>query len=80
MKKKLNDPTPIKEIREIPTTKYILLPDGTLARRLKVFVQNDKRYYNISVQGKPARCSMFKLEELAKGNFSVLENDIEPTA
>ena len=48
---KKNLPNPSAEIRVIPKTQYILLPDNKVARLLTPTVRNGVTYYNLFVPG-----------------------------
>jgi hypothetical protein len=50
MKKKL--PTPSTEVTPPAAARkaYVLLPDGTPARRLKPTVQGERRYWNLALE------------------------------
>mgnify|MGYP006269460579 CR=1 FL=1 len=56
MKKNLPKPTTEASNQLLPDNhKYVLLADGTLARKCKPMLIGDTAYYNLRVDGKPLR-------------------------
>jgi hypothetical protein len=66
MSKKLNKIPPARAIAAVGNTEYIILTDGTVARRLKPTMIGDLPYYNMSINGKIRRMSARKLLASAK--------------
>lgn len=53
-------------LASIPDTEYVVLSDGTVARRLKPYVVNTKVSYNMMLDGVLRRVSSRKLLAAAK--------------
>jgi hypothetical protein len=66
MIKKLTKVPPARMLALISDTEYVVLSDGTVARRLKPTVVNDHPYYNVNIDGKLRRLSGRRLLEAAK--------------
>lgn len=45
---------------------YVVLPDGTVARKLKPTITNDKRYWFLSLGGKVVRLSEEQVKQHIK--------------
>ena len=69
MKKNLIKPT--AEVRTITGTKYILLPDGRVAKPLKPMEANGTVYYNLFIDGQYTRLSTEKIAALVNGETTV---------
>lgn len=66
MKKKLPATTSTEAVPPAEARKaYVLLPDGTPARRLKPTLQGERRYWNLAIEknGKTRRVPEHKLHE-----------------
>lgn len=63
---KLIKTPPARTIASIPDTEYVLLSDGTVARRLKPYVVNTKVSYNMMLHGRLRRVSAKSLLDTAK--------------
>lgn len=50
------------EVESIDFQNYILLPDGTVARRLKPTIKNNKTYYFLHLGGKLVRKEVKDIE------------------
>ena len=50
-------------IIEIPNTQYIVLPDGTVARKLKQSLKKDKKYWYLHI-GSPSKLVRFTEKEV----------------
>lgn len=61
MKKKLIKIPPAKAIASVANSEYLVLSDGTVARRLKPTMIGNLPYYNMSIDGKIRRMSARKL-------------------
>jgi hypothetical protein len=66
MIKKLIKTPPARLLASIPDTEYVVLSDGTVARRLKPYVVNTKVSYNMMLDGVLRRVSSRKLLAAAK--------------
>lgn len=64
--KKNNHSTPKADavVRQIPGTKYVILPDMTVARRLTSRTVCGKVYFNLIVDDKYLTVSVDKLDDL----------------
>jgi|VirMetMinimDraft_7_1064189.scaffolds.fasta_scaffold07628_4 hypothetical protein len=63
---KLIKTPPARLLAAIPDTEYVVLSDGTVARRLKPYVVNTKVSYNMMLDGVLRRVSSRKLLAAAK--------------
>jgi hypothetical protein len=63
---KLIKTPPTRLLASIPDTEYVVLSDGTVARRLKPYVVNTKVSYNMMLDGVLRRVSSRKLLAAAK--------------
>jgi hypothetical protein len=63
---KLTKTSPARLLASIPDTEYVVLSDGTVARRLKPYVVNSKVSYNMMLDGVLRRVSSRKLLAAAK--------------
>jgi hypothetical protein len=52
MKKKITEPKQTKDITPIVGTKYIILPDNTVAKRLKSRIQHGTTRFNLWINNK----------------------------
>jgi hypothetical protein len=66
MKKKLIKIPPTKAIASVANSEYLVLSDGTVARRLKPTMIGNLPYYNMSINGKMRRLSSRNLLASAK--------------
>jgi len=66
MTKKLPCTHACRDIVAIPGTKYIILPDQTVARLLKPTLASGKTYYNLMMNDKLQSISVEKLVEQFK--------------
>lgn len=69
MKKNLIKPT--AEVRPITGTKYLLLPDGRVAKPLKPMEAHGTTYYNLFINGEYTRLSTEKIAALVNGETTV---------
>lgn len=69
MKKNLIKPT--AEVRTITGTKYVLLPDGRVAKPLKPMEAHGTTYYNLFINGDYTRLSTEKIAALVNGETTV---------
>lgn len=69
MKKNLIKPT--AEVRPITGTKYLLLPDGRVAKPLKPMEAHGTVYYNLFINGEYTRLSTEKIAALVNGETTV---------
>lgn len=69
MKKNLIKPT--AEVRVISGTKYVLLPDGRVAKPLKPMEAHGTTYYNLFVNGEYTRLSTEKIAAIVAGETTV---------
>ena len=69
MKKNLIKPT--AEVRPITGTKYVLLPDGRVAKPLKRQQAYGKTYYILFINGEYTRLSTEKIAALVNGETTV---------
>ena len=60
-------------VRPITGTKYVLLPDGRVAKPLKSMVAHGTTYYNLFIEGEYTRLSVEKVNALADGTISVTD-------
>lgn len=65
MKKLIKVPA-ARTLASVGETPYVVLSDGTVARRLKPVVVNDHPYYNMVIDGVLRRVSGRRLVEAAK--------------
>lgn len=66
MIKKLIKVPAARTLATVGTSNYVVLSDGTVARRLKPVVVNDHPYYNMKIDGVLRRVSGRRLVEAAK--------------
>lgn len=66
MSNKLSKIPPARAIAAVGKTEYIILTDGTVARRLKPTMIGNLPYYNLSINGTIRRLSARKLLASAK--------------
>lgn len=67
MKKNLPAPVSTEADRLLPDGhKYVLLPDGTVARRCRVYPIGGSQYYNLRVNGQHKRVRAEKLVEFLR--------------
>ena len=59
------------EVRTITGTKYVLLPDGRVAKPLKRQLAYNKTYYILFINGEYTRLSTEKIEALVNGETTV---------
>lgn len=64
--KKLNKVPAARTLASVGDSKYLVLSDGTVARRLKPVVVNDHPYYNMVIDGVLRRVSGRRLIAAAK--------------
>ena len=64
MNKKLTTPTAAKDIVRIPGTKYIILPDNTVARLLTPRTVHGTTYFNLFLNGKYTTTAIANLRSL----------------
>lgn len=57
---------PARTLAIVGDSKYVVLSDGTVARRLKPVVINDHPYYNMKIDGVLRRISGRRLIEAAR--------------
>lgn len=69
MKKNLIKPT--AEVKTITGTKYVLLPDGRVAKPLKPMEAHGTVYYNLFIDGEYTRLSTEKIAALVNGETTV---------
>jgi hypothetical protein len=69
MKKNLIKPT--AEVKTITGTKYVLLPDGRVAKPLKPMEAHGTVYYNLFIEGEYTRLSTEKIAALVNGETTV---------
>ena len=69
MKKNLIKPT--AEVKTITGTKYLLLPDGRVAKPLKPMEAHGTVYYNLFIEGEYTRLSTEKIAALVNGETTV---------
>lgn len=62
---------PIAEVRPITGTKYVLLPDGRVAKPLKPMEAHGTVYYNLFINGEYTRLSTEKIAALVNGETTV---------
>ena len=62
---------PIAEVRPITGTKYLLLPDGRVAKPLKPMEAHGTVYYNLFINGEYTRLSTEKIAALVNGETTV---------
>ena len=65
MKQKLIKVPPSKTLASIGGSGYVVLSDGQVARLLKPVVVNEKRYYNVVIDGTLRRIAGHKLLDAA---------------
>lgn len=63
---KLTKTPPVRTLAAIPDTEYVVLSDGSVARRLKPYVVNKTVSYNMMLDGVLRRVSSRKLLAAAK--------------
>jgi hypothetical protein len=56
----------INYVKQIPNSQYIVLVDGSVARLLKPTIKNNKKWFNLRIQGKIDQYSVEEIEKLAK--------------
>ena len=66
MIKKLIKVPAARTLATVGNSSYVVLSDGTVARRLKPVVVNDHPYYNMKIDGVLRRVSGRRLMEAAK--------------
>lgn len=66
MIKKLIKVPAARTLATVGNSSYVVLSDGTVARRLKPVVVNDHPYYNMKIDGVLRRVSSRRLIEAAK--------------
>lgn len=71
MKKNLIKPT--AEVMPIIGTKYVLLPDGRVAKPLKPMEAHGTVYYNLFIEGEYTRLSTEKIAALVNGETTVAQ-------
>jgi hypothetical protein len=72
MKKNLPKNTPeVATVRDIPGTKYVLLPDGRVAKPLKPMTAHGTTYYNLFIDSEYTRLSVEKIGGLVDGTLTV---------
>lgn len=59
------------EVRPITGTKYVLLPDGRVAKPLKPMEAHGTTYYNLFINGDYTRLSTEKIAALVNGETTV---------
>jgi hypothetical protein len=64
--KKLIPTQNARTVAAVKDTEYVVLSDGTVARRLKPVVINDRKYFNLIIDGKYTRIPALRLKEMAK--------------
>jgi hypothetical protein len=75
MQKKITKPTPTKEIIAIDGTRYVILPDNTVARLLKSRIVHGTTRFNLIIDGKFKTVSAEELREWnANRNKPEIEN------
>lgn len=62
---------PIAEVKTITGTKYVLLPDGRVAKPLKPMEAHGTVYYNLFIDGEYTRLSTEKIAALVNGETTV---------
>ena len=65
MKKEIPQ-TNASEVRYIPDSQYVLLPNGTVARILTPTIKSDKKYYSLSLKKKVRQLSINDIEKMIK--------------
>lgn len=67
MLKKLIKVPPVKVVAAVKDTEYVILSDGTVARRNKPVVVNGLKYWNFKIDGRLVRIAGSKLMENSNG-------------
>ena len=67
MLKKLTKVPQAKVVAGVKDTEYVILSDGTVARRNKPVIVNNKKYWNLKIDGKVVRIAGSKLIPAAYG-------------
>jgi hypothetical protein len=65
MKKEIPQ-TNASEIKRIPDSQYILLPNGIVARLLKPTTKSDKKLYFLRIKGELKQISVDDIEKMIK--------------
>ena len=68
---KKNLPKLTAEVKTITGTKYVLLPDGRVAKPLKPMEAHGTVYYNLFIEGEYTRLSTEKIAALVNGETTV---------
>jgi len=68
---KKNLPKLTAEVKIITGTKYVLLPDGRVAKPLKPMEAHGTVYYNLFIEGEYTRLSTEKIAALVNGETTV---------
>ena len=76
MQKKITKPTSTKDITTIVGTKYIILPDNTVAKRLKPRTVHGTTRFNMIIDGKFTTIAVEELLEWNAGRIKSLNNEI----
>ena len=76
MQKKIIKPTATKDITTIVGTKYIILPDNTVAKKLKSRTVHGTTRFNLIIDGKFTTIAIEELREWNAGRIKSLNNDI----
>jgi len=63
MQKKITKPTPTKDITTIVGTKYVILPDNTVAKRLKSRIVHGTTRFNLWINNKFTTIAADELRE-----------------
>jgi hypothetical protein len=77
MQKKITKPTPCKDIIPIVGTKYIILPDNTVAKRLKSRNVHGTTYFYLWINKKFTTIAVDKLREWNEARINSQSSDAE---
>ena len=54
------------EVRYIPDSQYVLLPNGNVARVLTPSIKSNKKYYSLCIKKKPRQISIDDIIKMTK--------------